>query len=304
MMAGAPTYEQTPCCLLIRGSLRYSNPIFPELGLSTDLCGEIATAFQDMRYLSQILTNWDKSQTTLEIMSFSEMRTNIAHRLLSFANQKSSLEMTNLDYHIELCRLAALIYIKVALHTYSPLCSTILSLKAQLIDLIKQGEADCRIGLSNRPQPGSITWALFVSGILSINKEEEEEWFAQRLAKGIRASGVETWAELQERLKHICWVEMLNTSTCQRLWRRVESIHAEYWAAQVRSVASDWDRQGAFYWYPDPKSRNYTSLGSNRGVAGDSNAKPLKLGSDEVLMRQGSMLTMFDVWSSPHPPYL
>ena len=259
-MASAPKYEQTSCCLLILGSLSYSNLIFPDLGLSTELCGEIATSFQDMRCLSQTVTNWDKRRTTLDIMSFSEMRTNIAHRLLSIANQKLASEMTNLDYHIEICRLAALIYIKIALHTYSPLCATIRSLKAQLINLIKKGEANCTIGVGARPQPYSIVWALFVGGILSLN-EEEEEWFAQRLAKGIRASGVETWAEMEERLRQICWIEMLNTSTCRRLWWRVESMHAKYWAAQVRSVASDWDRKGPFYWYPDPKEKAFASPG-------------------------------------------
>ena len=275
MMASAPTYEQTSCCLLIRGSLSYSNPIFHDLGLSTELCGEVATCFHDMRCLSLTLTNWDQSQTTLEVMSFCEMRTNIAHRLLSIANQKLASEMTNLDYHIEICRLAALIYIKIALHTYSPLCATIRSLKAELIDLIKQGEANCTIGVGARPQPCSITWALFVGGMLSLN-EEEEEWFAQRLAKGIRASGVETWAEMEERLGQICWIEMLHASTCRRLWRRLECMHAEYWATQVRSVASDWDRRGPFYWYPDSKKKAYASPGTNCGTLRD-NVRPMKL---------------------------
>lgn len=184
----------------------------------------MAASLENMRYLSQITTKRNKSQATMEIMSFDKMRTEIVLRLMSFANQKPVSEMTILDYHIETCRLAALMYIKVALHMYFPLCAVVRRLKAQLMKLIEQGEANRTIGLG--AQPGSITWALFVGGVLSLNKEEEE-WFALRLAGGIRASGVETWAEMEERLGQICWLDKLNTPTCLRLWSRIEAIHAE-----------------------------------------------------------------------------
>lgn len=225
MIPSSLRFKQTPCCLLIRDNQPYSNSIFPELGLSTELCGEIAASLENMRYLSQITTKRNKSQTTMEIMSFDKMRTEIVLRLMSFANQKPVSEMTILDYHIETCRLAALMYIKVALHMYFPLCAVVRRLKAQLMKLIEQGEANRTIGLG--AQPGSITWALFVGGVLSLSKKEEE-WFALRLARGIRASGVETWAEMEERLGQICWLDKLNTPTCLRLWSRIEAIHAEY----------------------------------------------------------------------------
>ena len=246
-LAAAPRFDQTPCCRLIRGSLPHNNPVFHEIGLSTELGGGIATSFQNMRYLSQRLNDWALSPTTLEMMSFTEMRTAVVYRLLSFANQKPASEMTSVDYHIETCRLAALIYIKLALHMYMPLCGLTRGLKKQLINLIKQGEANGTIVFGCRPQPFSVTWALFIGGILSLNKEEEE-WFAQRLARGTRASGVEAWAEMEARLRTICWQNKLNTPTCMSLWRRVKDIHAEYWAAQVCDVASRWDRTG---WYCD-----------------------------------------------------
>ena len=227
MIAQNPRFEPGPLSLLIDGSLPHYDPIFPELGLSIELCGEIASCLQDIRRLTQIINSWDKSRTTLDTMSFSRIRMDIFHRLLSFANQKPGLQMTDLDYDVETCRLAALIYIKVALHTYSPLCVPICTLKNQLMNLIEQGEASCIIGVGARQQPHSTTWALFVGGIVSRNKTQEE-WFARRLAKGIRASGVETWAEMEARLRQICWLESLNTGTCRSLWRRVESIHADY----------------------------------------------------------------------------
>lgn len=262
MMASNLHFEQTPCCLLLRGSLPSSNPIFPEIGLSTDLCGEISASFENMRYLSEMMTKCSQPQTTLDIMCFSKMRTEVFLRLLSFANQKPASEMTILDYHVELCRLAAMIYIKVALYMYFPLCALVRSLKTQLMDLIEQGESNGTIGTGSRPQPGSVTWALFVGGVLSLNKEEEE-WFAQRLARGIRASGVETWADMEQRLRQTCWLDKLNTPTCRSLWSRVATIHAEHWAVQVRSVASDWDLSGPFYWYPNREERAYASPGIN-----------------------------------------
>lgn len=237
-MASPPRHEPTPYCHLVRGSLPYNDPIISGLGLSTELCGEIATCFQSMRYLTEKINSWDEFQTTAEFTSFSEIRTDTVHRLLSIADTKPALTMTNLDYQTETCRLAALIYIRAVLQRDTPLCATVRILKDQLMQLIKRGEANGTIGVGARQQPASVTWALFVSGSMSLNKEERE-WFAQRLAKGIRASGVDTWPEMEDRLRQICWLDNLNTPTCQSLWSRIMVIHAEYWAGQVRSIASD-----------------------------------------------------------------
>ena len=263
MMASTPHFEPITCCLLLRGDQPSISPNLPDFGLSTDVCDEIAVSLENMRYLSQMKTRYSLPQTTLDIMCFSKMRTEVVLRLLSFANQKPASEMTILDYNVEICRLAALVYIIIAIHMYHPLCTSVRSLKTQIMNLIEQGEANGTIGIGGRPQPESVTWALFVGGILSLD-QEEEEWFSQRLARGIRASGVETWAEMEERLGQICWLDKLNTSTCQRLWSRVERIHAEYWAVQVRSVASDWDISGPFYWYPDCEERIQASPGVNK----------------------------------------
>ena len=254
MMASTPHFEPTPCCLLLRGSLPSNSPSFPDCGLSTDIWDGIAASFENIRYLSQMGTNYSLPQTTLDIMCFSKMRTEVVLRLLSLANQTPALEMTILNYNVEICRLAALLYVMIAIHMYLPLCATVRSLKTQLMNLVEQGEANGTIAIGGRPQPESVTWALFVGGIVSLS-QEEEEWFAQRLARGIRASGVETWADMEERLRQTCWLDKLNTSTCQSLWSRVERIHAEHWAVQVRSVASDWDISGPFYWYPDREER-------------------------------------------------
>ena len=220
----APRSEPTPYGQLARDHLPHSDPIF---GFSTHHCSDIASCFQNLRYLSEKVNSWTGSPPTAELMSFSEIRTDTAQRLLSLANTKPTSEMTALDYNVEACRLAALIYIRLALQKDHPLCATVRILKHRLMLLIKQGEAQCIIGIGSGQQPTSITWALFVSGITSINKEEQE-WFAQRLAKGARASGVETWAQMEDCLKQICWLDKLITLACRNLWGRIQAINAEY----------------------------------------------------------------------------
>ena len=237
-MVSDPQYASTPYCLLIRGSVPYDDPMVSGVGFSTDFCRQVAISFQSMRYLTQTLDNRTDFQTASEITSFSEKRIDTVHRLLSVANTKPPLEMSNLDYQVELCRLAALTYIKAALHPSTYLCATICNLRSQLMELIKQGERNGTVGVGARQQPISITWALFVVGSLTFDKEEKE-WFAQRLAKGIRASSVETWSEMEGHLRQICWLDKLNTSTCRDLWSRIMVINVEYGAVQVGDVTSD-----------------------------------------------------------------
>ena len=45
-------------------------------------------------------------------------------------------------------------------------------------------------------------------------------------------------------------------------------IHAEYWAAQVRIVASEWDREGRFYWYNGFGDKAYRSEGIDTKLLG------------------------------------
>ena len=246
-----------------------------------------------MRYLTQVLDNWNGSQTTLEIMSFTKTRTYISQRLLSLANNKQALEMTNLDYTVEICRLAALIYIKVALDTDTALCATVQSLNSQLMQLIRQGEANGTVGVGARKQPVSVGWALFVGGSLTINKEEHE-WFAQRLAKGIRASGVETWPELERRLRQICWLDKLNTSTCRSLWGRIIVIHAEYRSAQVRHIVLVWDRKKPFYWSRGHGEKADTSLGIDMEILVPNDAPRFPL-QDEAAKQQDLLRTVNDI---------
>ncbi|KAK3178874.1 hypothetical protein OEA41_001011 [Lepraria neglecta] len=114
-----------------------------------------------------------------------------AHKRL---RDKPEAEMTSLDYHLETLRLGALIYVECALHPSIPSRyrysnTTVLALKHQILSLLKRGELTCIIGVRPRPQPGSITWAIFMGGVLAAD-EDEEAWWAQRTARGGRTAGI------------------------------------------------------------------------------------------------------------------
>ena len=117
--------------------------------------------------------------------------------------------------------------------------------------LIKQAEVNGTVGVGARRAPVSISWALFVVGSLS-RDQKEQEWFAQRLAKGIRASSVETWSEMEGHLRQICWLDKLNSSTCRDLWGRIMAINAELRPPQVRdNLFGAWlNRPFTAYWHP------------------------------------------------------
>ena len=226
MIASAPGHELTSHCHLIEGNLSYSDPIFSGMELWTESCGDIAACFKNLRLLNDTIDRWDKSQPTVELVSFSEIRVDTVHRLQSVANSKPASEMTSLDYQVEICRLAALIYIRLVFQLDSPLCSRIRILKDQAINLIKQGEVNGRIGAFAQQQPTLVIWALFLCGVVSLNNEEQE-YFAQPLAKGIRPSGIETWLEMEHRLRQICWLAKLQTPRCWGLWSRIMVLHGQ-----------------------------------------------------------------------------
>lgn len=190
MIAAPPNYELTPFCSLSRGTLPFISPIFSDLGLPSRICTELATIFHNMRYVTRSLSKFCTSQ---DLQSLNKMRTAIEQRLLSLAHfaSKPTSEMTTLDYQLEICRLAALIYIGYALQPFLPSTrtsnSTLLQvLKSELVALLEQHDKPTKNG---HAQPSSVAWSLFISGILALD-EDEEVWFAWQIAKGAREAGI------------------------------------------------------------------------------------------------------------------
>ena len=148
------------------------------------------------------------------------MRSAIEQRLLSLAkySDETSSEMTILDYQLETSRLSALIYTKCALCPFLSSTSnniTLCNLKNQLISRLKQSEeATARVG--GRLPPGSVAWALFICGILSL-RENEKLWFVWQIAKSSREAGIRDWREMEARHRKIAWQDGLSVGICKSL---------------------------------------------------------------------------------------
>lgn len=137
--------------------------------------------------------------------------------------------MISLEYYLETLRLGALIYLEIALHpSIHPNSRSsnnkALAIQQQTLSLLKRGELACNIGVRPCPEPGGITWALFNGGILAAD-EDEEAWWAQRIAREARTAGIKEWGEMEAQLRKIAWRNELSRGSCRRLWKQVGSIN-------------------------------------------------------------------------------
>ena len=164
-------------------------------------------------------------------------------RLLSLENPKQPSHMTGLEFNLEFCRLAALIYIKHALRTDLLFRSDTLELKARIMMLFREMETRRYSVSAERPSHGSHLqiWVLFRTGLLAVD-DEEEEWFAVRVAHRMRGAGMVTWMDLEVGLRRVCWMDEIKvrgnsdmrTEKCDSLWRKVEKINESYWKSLAR----------------------------------------------------------------------
>lgn len=238
MMAESPHYDVDLSSLPNYGP---NASAVPEIDLPHQLYGKLAAVFRDMQYLTKINTVPPGTFTGVDYITFSRLRTSIQHRLLSLRLDKATSEMNDLDFSLDICRIAALIYIPRALHGFKPPMAVMHSLKLQLMTAFR-GKEENQIADTEGREPGRLVWALFMGGILPL-EEGEEEWFAQRIDRRIQSTGIAKWAQMENYLKKVCWTDWLHTPSCKRLWSRVESINRECWASQVRiymSVETRW----------------------------------------------------------------
>ena len=253
MEAQPPVYGLTPSLTPFGNNIRFPNTKSPDLGLAHDLKGELSTCLQDLRYLTNEIIfqeqaiGTDRQYTISEKVTFSTMHKALTHRLLCLKIQKPSLEMSQSDYHFEMCRIAALIYVRIALPIAIRNELIASSQKVQITDLLRSYESMYN---SNKVDlaPDVFVWILSIVGLLS-SDDKEEIWSAQHLAKIARAAGISSWVQMENRLKHICWTDRLNTPTCKSVWRRVESINAHYWDAQAHRVSQREDSPEFVSWW-------------------------------------------------------
>ena len=252
MVAESPYYDLTWYSNPYGEDIPHPTSTVADIGLPHRLCGDLSVVFRDMRYLSYAITfrgqldGTLQSYTPLDLVDFSTTRNALEYRLLSFELLTSTSEITVADYQIEICRLAALVYVKRALPLSLTSNALVHDLKGQIMECLRGMEASCSIAAE--PQPFVLTWALFMAGILAMD-EEDGDWIAPRIARGARAAGITTWVEMESRLDKICWMDKLNTPACKSLWMRVESLDREYWAAQICSMGQTWaEEESVFDW--------------------------------------------------------
>lgn len=180
-----------------------------------------------MRQLTSAVSNKDE----IDFEAITGLQTTIESRLRSLEVLRRPSGLTSLDYLLEICRLAAVIYTKQALKTDYHSRYHTQGLKARIVTLVNEMERRKRSVKTDKPkpEPGSreLIWALFRTGLLTV-EDEEEKWFAERIASRVRAAGMVTWKDMEGGLRRICWMTELETEKCRSLWRRVERINEVY----------------------------------------------------------------------------
>ena len=179
-----------------------------------------------MRELTSAVSSKDR---LIDFDAITRLQTTIESRLRSLEVQRRPSGLTSLDYLLEICRLAAVIYTKQALKTDYHSRYDTQGLKARIVALVNEIERrKCSVN-AEKPEPGSreLIWALFRTGLLTV-EDEEEEWFAELIASRVRAAGIVTWKDMEGGLRRICWMSELKTNKCRNLWKRVERINEGY----------------------------------------------------------------------------
>ena len=240
MLKSRPTFTIVPVCDTIIESSRSLNK---SLSLHTDgatYCEwfSLPTCLGEMRSLARYMERKRGTRflTMAEILAFSKRRSSIEHRLVSLPFKHAD-EMKEIDYMHDTCRLAALIYMNRVLRSFGPTIAVLKILKEHLIWLVQ--EAEDRFGISAMTTPPEVLsppsesiWVLFMGGILSLN-EEEETWFAERIAAGMRLLRLEMWEDVEALLFRSGWTDTLRTSACLSLWKRVVEIRNRGWQSRL-----------------------------------------------------------------------
>lgn len=231
MMAAPPYFARVPCEAVV-GGLPFPHPMAtftPDLGKTDELCKEMTTIFENLRYLANESKSTWSGASVNDIMIFGRMRSTLEHRLVMLKLRKAPKDMTILDYQLEVARRAALIFLRCVFHNYKPVSPILRKSKEELMIVIIKGEKKGFKQLDLQLRRGPLTWAMFMGGILSLDAEEET-WFAMRIATSIKALGPRRdplcWHEIENYLKEIAWVDSLNTPECMSLWDRVRGICA------------------------------------------------------------------------------
>ena len=180
--------------------------------------------FNHMRHLTDLQANLDHSITFTEQISLDNAVFSLEHRLSSLHIRKSSGKMRDLDYVLEACRIAALVFLHGTFHGRTLRCPIIRQLRYRLRELLLEKESQIIDEIHPELQRVYYTWALYMGGINSF-EDEDSHFFAERIATSTRVwqvQGSGGWPEVLSRIRRVSWTNALQSPECERFGKRVE----------------------------------------------------------------------------------
>lgn len=224
VLSTPPHFPHLPNSPIVQGEGSSPGSVCPRLSTSAELCLEMIKIFDDLRHLTDLLTSSHHSMTLMEVLSFDKIRFSIQHRLLSLKIRKPNQKVQDLDYLLEACRIAALIFLHRVPSTSWPVRSLFRQMKSQLKELLLEKGSQNIQEIKSQLHRGYYTWVLFIGGIHS-QDDEDTAFFARRtaiLTRVWQAQGFGSWPETLSRIKGICWTNALQGPECERFGKQVE----------------------------------------------------------------------------------
>ena len=225
-------------------SLPYPFSPSADLGQLHELRRDLSAVFHDMRHLTLAIesdglqhSKKSVSYPRADLLDFNTMRNALEYRLLTLKYDNVATDMTLADFSLEISRLAALIYLQYTVPRKTPDKQRVQSLRMQVLEHLRGLEETYSVEAEDF-HLGVLLWAQFIAAKIPWDDGvgAEEIWMRQRIARSVRAAGIVSWAEMERRLRCVCWMELLHTADCKRSWLSVERINKSYWTENVLLV--------------------------------------------------------------------
>ena len=233
IMNTKPWEELAPPCPILQGLYTHDNVLGLDPARFGNVPSGLITHYHQLRCLTKHMLRVRSSGTPIsdkQMFDFCRYRHCVELSLISLSETDKD-NLTSLRgrtdwtsdraYVFEAQRLAGLIYLNLVLRGCSPAGALLRALKAKLVSIIDFTKSlaytECR--------PRMVVWIYFIGGFLSLG-DQEEKWFAEKIAKTMRDAKIQTWAQVEQALRDVLWVDTLRTKTCKYLWQQVEKIQA------------------------------------------------------------------------------
>ncbi|KAG8533081.1 uncharacterized protein KY384_001864 [Bacidia gigantensis] len=230
-MSKVPITAISPLCLLVRGTMAPTEGSILALGLPPDLTAKLYVCCNNMRRLTLQVEKLPQPRIAFLPGSLQQLKASTKEKLLSLTPLTRTItQMKQLHYVSEALRLSCLTYLELLPYPSEEVCERLEDIKYEFMALLNQQEHT-----SQRPSeperepedPVLVVWTIFTVGQLA-SKDEEESWFARRVAACALPFKIKTWEVMFSELRFICWSELLHTAKTQRIWNKALEINEAY----------------------------------------------------------------------------